>query len=507
MTTDTTTAAASFDLLAKPWIPVLDASHGNTHVGISTALLNAHRLYLGAPGLEQQVLLRLLLAVLDAAAGPADDAEWDTAWAAPTLPTDRITAYLDRWAHRFDLFGEQPFGQCVGLTEANRSTHHLKPSRWGGQGREFFDHSLAGEARAFDPAEAALALLKLQAVHPGGIQGAHPSDPEGRGGRRYGSKPGHLSVVTNLAVNAPGATLKDMLLLNLPPRPRTAADRPVWEGPVPGTAGTQREPEGRLDLWTWSTRRVRLFTGNDGQVTGLALYDGDRMADPRAAAHAHDPLTARTAKGSPLPVADAAGFTIPWSVGLLLDPAGEAAATSAVVEHVLRAAERGVLDPGLRLAAELLQVVHSNQHRASIAGMHEVTSSLGSAGNLADGGGRAALGAAARLAHDVQRALYGAGADAFRLRIKDVQPRQSASLGRLVGSGHAWDDLAPEPGSGFDRWITALEQAVDGVSQAMATSDIMATSRFTAEARTILFRCARRVQPVVRRVGARGVAA
>ncbi|MGV9267449.1 type I-E CRISPR-associated protein Cse1/CasA [Kitasatospora sp. NPDC003701] len=506
MTTDTT-AAASFDLRTEPWIPVLDTSHGYTHVGISTALLNAHRLHLGAPGLEQQVLLRLLLAVLDAAAGPVDDADWDIAWAAPTLPADRIAAYLDRWAHRFNLFGEQPFGQCAGLTEANRSTHHLKPSRWGGRSREFFDHSLAGEPRVFDPAEAALALLMLQAVHPGGIQGAHPSDPRGTGGRLYGSKPGHLSVVTNLVVGAPGATLKDMLLLNLPPRPRTSQDRPVWERPVPGTAGGAREPEGRLDLWTWTTRRVRLFAGDDGQVVGLALYDGDRMADPRAGAHTHDPLTARTAKGSPLPVADAAGFTIPWSAGLLLDPAGEARATSAVVEHVLRAAERGALDSGLRLAAELLQVVHSNQHRASIAGMHEVTSSLGSAGNLADDGGRAALGAVARLAHDVQRALYGAGADAFRQRIKDVQPRQSSSLGRLVGSGHAWDDVAQAPGSGFDRWITALERAVDGVGQAMATSDIMATSRFTVEARNILFRCARRAKSAAQRAGARGVAA
>ncbi|MFJ5122371.1 type I-E CRISPR-associated protein Cse1/CasA [Kitasatospora sp. NPDC088548] len=504
MNTDTT-RTASYNLLTEPWIPVTDADYGNTHVGIATALLEAHRLRLGSPGFDQQVLLRLLLAVLDAAAGPTSEAEWDTAWSAPTLPADRIRAYLDRWAPRFDLFGEQPFGQCAALTEANRDTHLLKPSRWGGHGREFLDHSLLEEPRPFEPAEAALALLRLQAFHPGGIQGAHPQDPRGKGGRIYGSKPGHASVVANLVVNSMGATLKDLLLLNLPPRPRAAGDRPVWEREAAGAAGEAREPQGRLDLWTWQTRRTRLFVDESSQVVGLALHDGDRMADPKACMHALDPLTARTTKGSPLPVTDAASFEVVWSAGLLLDPAGAATATSPVVEHVLLAAERGTLDPGLRLAAELLQVQHSNQHRASIFGIREVTSSLGTAASLATVGGRASLAAAARLAHDVQRALYGAGADAFRQQIKDIAPRQSASLARLMSNNHAWEDIAREPEPGLDRWTAALRRALDGVAQEMATTDLMATARFQVEAENILFRYSRRAKKTAAQAAVRTV--
>ncbi|MFB8236300.1 type I-E CRISPR-associated protein Cse1/CasA [Kitasatospora purpeofusca] len=498
MNTDRTTRAASYDLLTEPWIPVMDAEHGSTHVGIAAALLDSHRLHLGSPGLDEQGLLRLLLAVLDAAASPAEQAEWDAAWRAPTLPADRIRNYLDRWSTRFNLLGEQPFGQCAAITEPNRDTHLLKPSRWGGHGREHFDHSLLAEPRPFAPAEAALALLRLQAFHPGGIQGAHPSDPRGKGGRIYGSKPGHASVVANLVVTSPGATLKDLLLLNLPPQPRAANDRPVWERQAPGAAGTLREPQGRLDLWTWPTRRVRLFADENSQVVSLALHDGDRMTDPRACMHALDPLTARTAKGTALPVTDPAGFEVVWAAGLLLDPAGSHAATSPVLEHILRAAERGTLAPGLRLTAELLQIEHSNQHRASISGVREVSSSLGTPASLATAGGRAALAAAARLAHDVQRALHGAGADAFRQQLKDIAPRQSASLARLMSNNHAWEEVARAPESGLDGWIAALGRALAGAAEAMATSDIMATARFQTEARNILVRHSRHAKSTAR---------
>ncbi|MFJ5071616.1 hypothetical protein ACIQC7_34890 [Kitasatospora sp. NPDC088556] len=68
------------------------------------------------------------------------------------------------------------------------------------------------------------------------------------------------------------------------------------------------------------------------------------------------------------------------------------------------------------------------------------------------GAGPAARGgAAARLAHDVQGALYGAGADAFRQQIKDSAPRQSASPARLMANKHAWEDVARAPETGHDR--------------------------------------------------------
>ncbi|MFF2618586.1 hypothetical protein [Kitasatospora sp. NPDC058046] len=126
--------------------------------------------------------------------------------------------------------------------------------------------------------------------------------------------------------------------------------------------------------------------------------------------------------------------------------------------------------------------------------MREVTSLLGTPASLATVGGRAALAAAARLAHAVQRALYGAGADAFRQQIKDIAPRQSASLARLETNDHAWEDIARSPETGLDRWVAGLRRALDGVGQGMATSDTMATARFQVEAESILFRCSRRAK-------------
>ncbi|MFF8619250.1 type I-E CRISPR-associated protein Cse1/CasA [Streptomyces sp. NPDC015350] len=162
-------------MLTEPWIPVGDTSTDTqSAVGITEALSH----------IEYIAVLRLLAAALDAAAGPSSASEWDAAHTAPALPTARITAYLEQWRDSFDLFGsEHPFGQCGHLTTANRTTHTLGPASWDGSNASHFAHQLRGEAPLLDPATAATALLVLQLWNPGGIQGAHPTDPAPAGAR------------------------------------------------------------------------------------------------------------------------------------------------------------------------------------------------------------------------------------------------------------------------------------------------------------------------------------
>lgn len=496
--TATETTDASFPLLTEPWIPVLRPSQHTTeeHLGLADVLTQAHRLKLAATGIERAVLLRFLAAVFDAAAGPATTAQWDTAWHAPTLPTDQITAYLARWRHRFDLLGPAPFAQCAELTEANRTTHALVPGSWSGHGGTWFNYSLRAAPQPTPPADAAIRLLTLQALHPGGIQSAHPTDPHARSGKIYGGKPGPLSLITHLHLSARGATLKDELLLNLPPQPRADGDAPVWERPAPVPHLLHRDPAGRLDLLTWPTRRIRLLAGADGHIHGIALHDGDRTPDPRVAARDLDPMTATTARRTQLALDDRAGHTIPWAPALLLPRDGSAECASPLLQHALAAAERCTLPADLVLTANAMRIEHTTLHHAAIAANIHTDSVLGRAGVLVTPTGRAAIAAAAHLPLDVHRSLVTAAANVLSLSRDALYTRQDASLHRyLAPHEQHWRNLATDPHTHMRTWTElvgeALERATGGLpsrgymSRASIDATISASyarARETAEA-------------------------
>jgi CRISPR system Cascade subunit CasA len=125
----------SYLLTSQPWIPVGDlTARDYREVGLTEALTRAHELTLAArPGQEHAVLLRVLLAAYDAAVGPASYREWAQAWQAPTLDISRLTAYLEQWADRLDLYHPQrPAFQAGGLTGYPRPPHH-PPSRLPGR--------------------------------------------------------------------------------------------------------------------------------------------------------------------------------------------------------------------------------------------------------------------------------------------------------------------------------------------------------------------------------------
>ncbi|MGW3491862.1 type I-E CRISPR-associated protein Cse1/CasA [Streptomyces sp. NPDC001054] len=397
----------SYPLTTEPWIPVRDLTTG-THreVGLTEALTRAHELELAvtggqaAPGgQEHAVLLRVLLAAYDAAAGPADRAEWAAAWRAPALDAARTSAYLDRWAHRLDLYDpHRPAFQAGALTEYPRAYKFLFPVFLGGKTARWFGGADVMDRSAPIPAGAAARYVLVRGAYDvSGIKAGIG------GGRTYGAQLGPLGIPTHVSLTA--RTLKDELLLNLPPAPRTPGDMPVWERPedLPLTPGASAPVPGRLAWWTWPARLLRLRPDEDGAVTAFAWHDGLRSADgTTAAARAHDPLTAWAGPDRRLPP-PASGWSA-WYPGLTL------LGCSPVVEHAVRAAEDGILAPGLRLRVHASGTTY-NQHFTVLTDSARAVFPLGTAALLAVEGSRTRLAAAAHFAGSAPYAINRVCAD------------------------------------------------------------------------------------------------
>ena len=401
-----------FDLTRDPWIPVRRDDHTLAEVGLTEALASAHRLRLAAVGTERVVLLRWLAALWDAADGPSDLSQWARRWRSRSLDCDRVSDYLAAHRAAFDLIDGWALGQSPDLDRATRTAHVLDPSTWGGAATALFGPD--GPVRPLPAASAARALLVLQAMHPGGIQSGHPQDPRTRGGRVYGGKPGSLSLITHLHAEPEGATLKDLLLLAVPPRPRAAGDQPAWERPAPAAAGGERIPRGRLDWWTWPTRRPRLVPDRHGMITAVALHDGDRCTDPVTAARTHDPLAAflppaqtTTGPQTPrrLPLLSPGGHLRAWSAVLALPDDHdhpEAPAAAPILEHLAAICRHGHLPDRLPIRVLVHRSEHTTAHRAALASVTCDLLPLGLARTLADPARTTQLRAAALAAARTQ---------------------------------------------------------------------------------------------------------
>ncbi|WP_228984374.1 type I-E CRISPR-associated protein Cse1/CasA, partial [Streptomyces sp. DH12] len=456
----------SFPLTSEPWIEVRDADVGAyRRVGITEALTRAHRLSFDVARAGEVPVMRLLAAVYDAAAGPRDAAEWDAAWAAPALDEDRITAYLKRWEHRLDLVHPtHPAFQCGELdieTACNMGAEALNPSRLGGASGPWFDHRLRqAEHPPFPWREAAANLLFLLAYDGAGIKRAAPGDPAENGGKVFGAATGLTAAVTHVHVET-GRSLKDLLLLSLPPQPRAPGDAPVWERDTPPAPVRERQPTGRLDILTWPARRIRLRPDGDGMVRRVAFYDGDRLPDRTQTLHTLrelDPMTGwgTTAKGAPAPrsLTDHQSVVLPWSAaGLLREDAA-----SPVLDHVVQAAERGALDPGLPLRVVMSGTTYSNKHLAVISAQPQLSTLLGTAGALARPEVRDALARAAGTPWVFQKAMVKAVLEVTGPYLRDMVTAK-LRLWDLDGAWHETiEQAADDPDAARARWWKALDE-------------------------------------------------
>lgn len=101
-----------FNLVDEPWIPVVDMGRVSLLQVFSSSEFRA----LGGNPVQKIALTKLLLAIAQAAATPADEKAW-VALGAPGL-AERCVDYLKNHHDRFFLYGERPFLQMPAIAKA-----------------------------------------------------------------------------------------------------------------------------------------------------------------------------------------------------------------------------------------------------------------------------------------------------------------------------------------------------------------------------------------------------
>ncbi|SEN80392.1 type I-E CRISPR-associated protein Cse1/CasA [Nonomuraea pusilla] len=293
-------APPSFDLTRQPWLPVQRQDGSQDELSLLEVFRQAGELrrLVGDVPTQEFALVRLLLAILhDAVDGPADLDEWQDLWEGG-LPVDRITSYLERHRDRFDLLHpEQPFFQAASLRTATGEVSSLDrlvadvPN-----GVPFFTMRARGVSR-LGFAEAARWVVHAHAYDTSGIKTGVVGDSRVKGGKIYPQGVAWAGTLGGVLIE--GENLRQTLLLNLiafdTDNLRIAPDQdlPAWRRPPaqPGAADPLQmagRPAGLRDLYTWQSRRVRLFFDAEG-VNGVILTYGD-VLEPRNR-HRSEPMT------------------------------------------------------------------------------------------------------------------------------------------------------------------------------------------------------------------------
>lgn len=164
------------NLATDPWIPVVWNDGRAGMVSLRDAFEQGEKIQdLAVRPHERIALMRLLICVAQAALdGPKDRADWQAC--RPRI-APAAAAYLNKWQHAFELFGDgQRFLQVNNLNPAGRAgddeegggnVSKLDLALATGNNTTLFDNS-GGTDRSFEPAHLALMLLSYQCFSPGG---------------------------------------------------------------------------------------------------------------------------------------------------------------------------------------------------------------------------------------------------------------------------------------------------------------------------------------------------
>lgn len=220
-----------YNLIDEPWIPIT----GREHASLAAVFSDPSLPMLGGNPVQKIALLKLLLAIAQAAATPVDTAEWREI--GPAGVAARCLAYLVRWRERFWLYGERPFLQLPAV-EAAKQLPYGALAEWIAEGNTtILTESQAGELPP--DAERARRLVCQMALALGGKKADHTLVlSPGYQGKRRSSRPGPAICNTGLLHSfLVGETLQQILWLNLATREQIEASRrfpagvgtPPWE--------------------------------------------------------------------------------------------------------------------------------------------------------------------------------------------------------------------------------------------------------------------------------------
>ncbi len=260
-----------FNLIDEKWIPVRFPDGTRDELGIRDTLLRSKDIAAieDSSPLVVAALHRFLLAVLYRALEGPTDIDQAKALFKEGFPSEKITAYLEKWRDRFWLFDEKyPFGQ-IPTFEPNtwRAWTALAAEHNADNAKVLFDHVDVEAPGTITEAAAARWILATQtfSVSCGKSELSHT-----------GTAP---SATAAMALPL-GSDFQDTLLFSLVPQNREviAADLPLWERHPESVAnlktGFERAASGLADRYTWRVRSVRLEENSSGRIGKLAFASG-----------------------------------------------------------------------------------------------------------------------------------------------------------------------------------------------------------------------------------------
>ena len=246
----------SFNLWTEPWITVEQSSGALGEMSLEQTLLHAPELRaIHDPSpLVVVSIHRLLTAVLQDVFDPQDDEDLEALWKAGCFSEEKVRAFGEHYAHRFDLFSEDaPFLQSADLTlvprkgESIKTVTYLMPQIPAGGEVTHYRHGIA-EDNVFCPTCAARGLLTVPPFATSGGAGIKPS----------------INGVPPIYILPGGATLFEQLWASLmlpefqPEAASTTEDKVWWRrDPIVDYKGVVTEVS-YLHSLTFPARRVRL---------------------------------------------------------------------------------------------------------------------------------------------------------------------------------------------------------------------------------------------------------
>ena len=247
----------NFDLINKPWIPVVHLSDGRTEeVGLRDALIHAHEYRAVRDPLPTAEfgLYRVLTALMLDIFQPKNKTALGRLMGGKRFDAEPVDAYSTEWAGRFDLFSAKyPFLQTAGMVgEAAKPLAGLLPPIPSGTNAAHFYHAQEDEF-GVSPAAAARLLTTMAPFMTAGGAGLAPS--------LNGAPPWYALIV--------GETLFETLCSNayVLDRQTLALGKPAWREDKSVVPGERCLRADLLEGWTWRSRRIQLVPGGPGRCS------------------------------------------------------------------------------------------------------------------------------------------------------------------------------------------------------------------------------------------------
>lgn len=271
-----------FNLVDEPWIPIADVGRASLRQIFS----NPEYRSLGGNPVQKIAVVKLLLAIAQAAETPADEQAWKSLGADGMA--QRCLDYLSRWHDRFYLYGERPFLQMPAISAAALQSYGaVLPEVSTGNTTVL---SQIQVERPLDDAEKALLLVSLMAFAlsgkktdnsitlTAGYQGKRNDK-----GKPSSSKPGpavaHMGLLHSFLL---GTNVQQTLWLNLFTA-RQIEERKLYVLGV-GTPPWEQMPEGE-DCATARNLKQSLL-GRLVPLCRFCLLTGDGLHYSEGLAHA-----------------------------------------------------------------------------------------------------------------------------------------------------------------------------------------------------------------------------